>query len=76
MATSDGTVSEGTLAERLGALPATLKVEEAAPLYRKSRSAMYRAVRRGDIPSIRVGGTLRILTFKVLEQLGVESTDG
>jgi excisionase family DNA binding protein len=52
-------------------LPPTLTVEEAAPLYRKSKSALYRAIKRGDVPAIRVGGSVRILTWKLLDQLGV-----
>lgn len=40
--------------------PATLTVAEYAQLARASKDAVYDAVRRGDIPSVRVGRLIRI----------------
>lgn len=37
-----------------------LTVEEAATILRIGRSTAYEAVRRGEIPSIRIGGRIRI----------------
>jgi excisionase family DNA binding protein len=41
-------------------LPEALTVEETAKVLRIGRSAAYDAVRRGEIPSIKIGRTLRI----------------
>jgi excisionase family DNA binding protein len=41
-------------------LPLFLTVAEAATLLRKGRSATYAAIERGQIPSVRVGRTLRV----------------
>jgi excisionase family DNA binding protein len=49
---------------------ATLTVEEAAEVLRISRSAAYRAVSRGEIPALRVGRSVRVLTWKLRELLG------
>lgn len=40
--------------------PVLLKVPDAAPLASMSRAAMYRAVAAGYIPSVRIGGALRV----------------
>ena len=40
---------------------ATITVEEAAHLLRIGRSQAYAAVRRGEIPSLRIGGRLLVL---------------
>jgi excisionase family DNA binding protein len=42
------------------AVPLTLTVPEAAQLLQISRAACYDAVRRGDIPSIRIGHSIRV----------------
>lgn len=42
------------------ALPLFLTVEETAALLRKGRTATYAAIERGQIPSVRVGRTLRV----------------
>lgn len=44
----------------LDAAPAVLTVEEAAKELRIGRSAAYAAVRRGELPVIRVGRILRV----------------
>ena len=41
-------------------LPLLLTVEEFARVARLGRTAAYDAVRRGDIPSVRIGRSLRI----------------
>lgn len=41
-------------------LPLFLTVEETAALMRKGRTATYAAIERGQIPSVRVGRTLRV----------------
>jgi excisionase family DNA binding protein len=40
--------------------PAVLTVEEAARLLRIGRSAAYAAVRRGELPAVRIGRALRV----------------
>lgn len=41
-------------------LPLFLTVEETATVLRKGRTATYAAIERGQIPSVRVGRTLRV----------------
>jgi excisionase family DNA binding protein len=53
-------------------LPRVLRVEEAGELFRISRSAAFRAVKNGTIPSIRVGRSLRVPTALLLKMLGEE----
>jgi excisionase family DNA binding protein len=45
-----------------------LSVPEAAELLGLSRSSVYAAVKRGDIPSVRVGGRV-LVSMRALEQL-------
>ena len=53
-------------------LPLVLTVAEAGCLLRISRGAAYEAVRRGDIPSIRIGRRrLLVPTQGLLEMLGI-----
>jgi excisionase family DNA binding protein len=57
----------------LSSLPPTLTVGEAADLLSISRSAAYRAAARGELPVLRLGErTVRVLTWKLLELLGVD----
>ena len=60
--------------------PLTYTVEEAAKLLRIGRSAAYDAVRRGELPAIRVGRTLRVPRHRLELMLGVhkenEAADG
>lgn len=51
-------------------VPAVLTVEEAAKLLRIGRGAAYEAVRKGEIPSVRVGRTIRVPRRALLELLG------
>lgn len=55
----------------LAGVPAVLTVEEAADLLRIGRSAAYAAVKAGDIPSIRVGRTLRVPRHRLEQLLGI-----
>ncbi len=51
-------------------LPATITVEEAAELLSMSRSAAYRAVKRGEIRTFRLNGKIKVPTAPLLEMLG------
>jgi excisionase family DNA binding protein len=55
----------------LSELPAVLTVSETAALLRCGRSACYAAVKAGDIPSIKVGRSIRVPRHKLEEMLGV-----
>lgn len=57
----------------LAELPAVLTVEEAAAVLRIGRSAAYASVRAGDIPSIRVGRSIRISRFALEQLLGLQN---
>jgi excisionase family DNA binding protein len=56
-------------------LPGLLKVEQASSLMGISRSAAYRAVATGDLPSVRFGCRLYVPTARLLELLGVVLED-
>lgn len=56
-------------------LPALLKVEQASVLMGISRSAAYRAVATGDLPSVRFGCRLYVPTARLLELLGLVPED-
>jgi excisionase family DNA binding protein len=51
----------------------TLTVEEAARLLGISRGLAFQAVRRGDIPSIRIGGRILIPIARLHAMLDAES---
>ncbi len=51
-------------------LPAVLTVEETAAVLRIGRSSAYDGVRRGDIPSIRVGRKIRVPRHALEAMLG------
>ncbi len=55
----------------LADLPLALTVEEAARILRLGRSAAYAAARSGDLPTIRVGRSLRVPRHRLAELLGV-----
>ena len=40
-----------------------------------SRNPTYQAVKRGEIPSIRIGGAIRVPTAALREMLGIASKD-
>lgn len=55
--------------------PAVLTVEEAAELLRIGRSAAYAAVKAGEIPSIKVGRSLRVPRHRLDELLGIPTNE-
>lgn len=50
----------------------TMTVDEVAPFYGLGRWSAYEAVRRGDIPSLRVGKRILIPTAAVRRHLGID----
>ena len=50
--------------------PLVLTVEEAAKALRIGRTAAYEAVRRGEIPSVRIGRSLRVPRHALDKMLG------
>ena len=57
-------------------LPATITVEQAGQVLGLSRSAAYRAAARGELPTVRFGGRLRVPTARLRQLLGVEAPLG
>ena len=57
----------------LNDLPAALTVEEAASVCQIGRSSAYEGVRTGEIPSIRIGRSIRVPTALLMKMLGVET---
>jgi excisionase family DNA binding protein len=53
--------------------PLVYTVEEAAALLQIGRSAAYEAVRRGDLPSIRLGRSLRVPRHQLEALLGLQN---
>jgi excisionase family DNA binding protein len=53
-------------------LPPTLSVEQAGKLLGLSRSSAYRAVERGELPTLRLAGRLHVPTARLLVMLGYE----
>lgn len=60
-----------TMIPDLATMPATMTIPEAAELLGISRSAAYRAVTRGEIPTIRIGRRLLVPTAKLYAMLGL-----
>lgn len=54
---------------RLDQLPPVLTVTEVSRLMRIGRGTAYEAVRRGDIPSIRIGNRIVVPTHRLLTML-------
>ena len=71
--TEEGMTAAGLL-QRVH-LPGLLKVEQASVLMGISRSAAYRAVATGDLPSVRFGCRLYVPTARLLELLGLVLED-
>ena len=53
-------------------MPPTLSVVRAGEFLGMSPSAAYRAVERGELPTIRLAGRLRVPTAKLLKLLGYD----
>jgi excisionase family DNA binding protein len=53
-------------------VPATITVEQTAEVLSLSRSAVYEGVKRGDIPSLRIGRRIIIPVGKLLDWLGAK----
>jgi len=51
-------------------LPAVLTVEETSKVLRLGRTATYSAIRAGDIPSVRLGHSIRVPRAALLALLG------
>src|ERR671913_237944 len=71
--TEEGMTAAGLL-QRMH-LPGLLKVEQASVLMGISRSAAYRAVATGGLPSVRFGCRLYVPTARLLELLGLVPED-
>lgn len=56
-------------------LAAVYTVEEAASLLRIGRSAAYEGIRTGDIPSIRIGRSIRVPGHRLGLLLGLQNDD-
>ncbi len=50
----------------------TLTVEQAGRALGIGRNAAYAAARRGDLPTIRIGGAIRVLAAPLRRMLGIE----
>src|SRR5262245_44880338 len=72
--TSEEDMTAAGLPQRMH-LPGLLKIEQASVLMGISRSAAYRAVAAGDLPSVRFGCRLYVPTARLLELLGVVPED-
>lgn len=59
----------------LAHLPTVLTVEEAGEVLRCSRGSMYEAVRRGDVPSVKVGRSIRVPRHALEAMLGLTNDD-
>ncbi|MGC2374261.1 MAG: helix-turn-helix domain-containing protein [Solirubrobacteraceae bacterium] len=57
----------------LSDMPAVLTIEEAARELRIGRSAAYAAARAGELPTIRLGRSLRVPRHRLAEMLGESS---
>jgi excisionase family DNA binding protein len=55
---------------RLDDAPDVLTVPEAARLLRCGRNQLYDAIRRGDVPAVRIGRSLRVPRAGLLRMLG------
>jgi len=53
--------------------PLFVRPIEAAVLIRASKSKIYELIQRGDLPSVRIGGLLRI-PYEAIAKLAVETT--
>ena len=54
----------------------TISVEQAGNILDLSRNSAYRAVRSGELPSIKIGRIVRVPTAKLCEMLGLPMVAG
>lgn len=55
----------------------TISVPDAGEVfYGLAKNASYEAAKRGDIPTIRIGGKIVVPVVKVADQLGLKTTIG
>ncbi len=66
----------GNQATNFEALPLLLTVSEAARLLRISRGCAYEAVRRSELPHVRIGKTIRIPRHGLEALLAETTPDG
>jgi excisionase family DNA binding protein len=59
---SFGLICQGSVEVDMGTDPLLLTVEEAAPLFRRSRSSLYAAIQRGEVTAgvVRIGSKILI----------------
>lgn len=57
-----------------GSAPLAVSVPEAARLIGLSRSSAYEAVKRGDIPSVRIGGRVLVPLRRLEEMIDPDRT--
>jgi excisionase family DNA binding protein len=57
---------------KLEELPATISVPETARLLGIGRNQAYQAAARGELPAVRLGGRILILTAPLRRMLGAE----
>jgi excisionase family DNA binding protein len=55
--------------------PLVYTAEETAKLLKLGRTACFEAIRRGDIPSVRIGRSIRIPRHALKRMLGVQEDD-
>lgn len=77
MSTNDPTPIEQARTAVAGIVPdpsthPTMKVEHAAAVLGISRNAAYEAVKRGELPSIRLGRSIRIPTLAITRMLELD----
>lgn len=52
-----------------------MSVDEAAEILGVSRNTAYDAVKRGEIPSIRIGRCIKVLRRPFMRKIGAEETE-
>lgn len=57
---------------KLDELPATISVPDAARLLGIGRNQAYQAAARGELPALRLGGRILVLTSPLRRMLGAE----
>lgn len=63
-----------SVAAALDSLPPTITVVQAAALLGIGRNSAYRAAAAGDLPTVRLGGRILVLTAPLRRLLGIEES--